>query len=71
MSTLTIRISDPLRRELEKLSRQENRPLSDVVRKSLERYVAAQRFQALRKKVLPLAEAQGFIADEDIFKAVS
>jgi len=35
MSTLTIRILDPLRRELEELSRQENRPLSDAVQDSL------------------------------------
>lgn len=71
MSTLTIRIPDPLRRELEKLSRQEKRPLSDVVRDSLRRYVAAQRFQTLRKKTLPFAEAQGYLTDEDVFKAIS
>jgi predicted transcriptional regulator len=71
MSTVTIRIPDSLRRELETLSRKEKRPLSDVVRESLQRYVAAQRFQSLRKKSLPFAEAQGFLTDEDVFKAVS
>jgi predicted transcriptional regulator len=71
MSTLTIRIPDPLRRELEKLSRQENRPVSEVVRDSLRRYVAIQRFQSLRKKTLPFAEAQGLLSDEDVFKAIS
>jgi len=71
MSTLSIRIPDRLRRELEKLSRQENRPVSEVVRDSLRRYVAIQRFHALRKKTLPFAEAQGFLTDEDVFKAIS
>jgi predicted transcriptional regulator len=71
MSTLNVRIPDPLRRELEKLCRQEKRALSDVVRDSLRRYVATQRFQSLRKKTLPFAEAQGFLADEDVFKAIS
>jgi predicted transcriptional regulator len=71
MSTLNVRIPDPLRRELEKLCRQEKRPLSDVVRDSLQRYVAVQRFQSLRKKTLPFAEAQGYLTDEDVFKAVS
>jgi predicted transcriptional regulator len=71
MSTLTIRIPDPLRRELERLSQQENRPVSEVVRDSLRRYVAIQRFQRLRKKTLPFAEAQGFLTDEDVFKALS
>ncbi len=49
----------------------EKSALSDVVRDSLRRYVAAQRFQALRKKTLPFAEAQGFLSDEDVFKAIS
>ena len=71
MSTLNVRIPDPLRRQLEKLSRQESRPVSEIVRDSLRRYVAAQRFQALRKKTLPFAEAQGFLTDEDVFKAIS
>jgi predicted transcriptional regulator len=71
MSTVTVRIPDPLRRELEKLCRQEKRPLSDIVRVSLERYLAVQRFQALRRKTLPFAEAQGYLTDEDVFKAVS
>ena len=71
MSSLTIRIPDPLRRELEKLCRQEKRALSDVVRDSLRHYVAAQRFAALRRKSLPFAEAQGFLTDEDVFKAIS
>jgi predicted transcriptional regulator len=71
MSTVTVRIPDPLRRELEKLSRQEQRPLSDIIRDSLQKYVAVQRFQSLRKKTLPFAEVQGFLSDEDVFKAIS
>ena len=71
MSTLNVRIPDPLRRQLEKLSRQESRPVSEIVRDSLRRYIAAQRFQSLRKKTLPFAEAQGFLTDEDVFKAIS
>jgi predicted transcriptional regulator len=71
MSTLNVRIPDPLRRELDKLSRQEKRPLSDIVRDSLERYVAIRRFEQLRAKTLPFAEAQGFLTDEDVFGAIS
>lgn len=71
MSTVTVRIPDPLRRELDKFCRQEKRALSDVVRESLRRYVAVERFRKLRAKALPFAEAQGFLTDEDVFKAVS
>ena len=71
MNTLTVRIPNSVRRDLEKLAREENRPVSEIVRESVRRYVAVQRFQALRRKTLPFAEAQGFLTDEDVFKAVS
>ena len=71
MNTLTIRIPEKLRSDLKRISRQQNKPVSDVVRDSVRRYVAIEKFRALRKKVLPFAEAQGFLTDEDVFKAMS
>ena len=71
MNTLTIRIPDKLRTDLKKISREQKKPVSDVVRDSVRRYVVIEKFRALRKKVLPFAEAQGFITDEDVFKAIS
>ncbi len=56
---------------MQKLSEEQNKPVSDIVRESIRRYVAVERFRALRKKVLPFAEAQGFLTDEDIFKEIS
>ena len=41
------------------------------MRDSLKRYLGVERFRALRGKVLPFAEAQGFLTDEDVFKAIS
>jgi len=71
MVAINIRIPDSLRRELRQLSQRQDRPLSEVVRDSLRRYVAIEKFHALRAKALPLAEAQGLLTDEDVFKAVS
>ena len=71
MSTMTVQSADAVRKELQELCRRQSRPVSEVVRESLRRYLAAERFQALRKKTLPFAEAQGFLADEDVFKAIS
>ena len=71
MNTLTIRLPDDLRADLKKISREQNKPVSDVVRESIRRYVAVESFRALRKKVLPFAEAQGFLTDEEVFKAIS
>jgi len=71
MNTLTIRLPDDLRADLQKISREQNKPVSDVVRESIRRYVAVERFRALRRKALPFAEAQGFLTDDDVFKAIS
>lgn len=71
MNTVTIRIPDKLRADLKRISHQQNKPVSDIVRESARRYVAIERFRSLRKRVLPFAEAQGFVTDEDIFKAMS
>jgi predicted transcriptional regulator len=69
-TTITIRLPDDLRDELEKISKAEDKPLSDVVREPLRRYVAIQRFRQLRKKTLPFAEAQGLLTDEDVFESL-
>ena len=71
MNTLTIRLPEELRADLQMLSQEQNKPVSDIVRESIRRYVAVEKFRALRKKVLPFAEAQGLLSDEDIFKAIS
>jgi predicted transcriptional regulator len=71
MSTLTLRIPDDLKEQLEELSRTQNRPASDLVRESLRRFLAVESFKALRAKTVPLAESQGFLTDDDIFREVS
>ena len=71
MDTLTIRLPDDLKSDLQKLSREQNKPVSDIVRESIRQYVAVEKFRALRKKALPFAEAQGYLTDEDIFRAIS
>jgi predicted transcriptional regulator len=70
-TTLNVRIPADLKRQLDALSRRQHRPSSELARESLRRYIASEQIAALRKTTVPLAEAQGFITDEDIFKAVS
>ncbi|RJR18712.1 MAG: ribbon-helix-helix protein, CopG family [Desulfobacteraceae bacterium] len=71
MTTLTIRLPEALKAALDEISREENRAVSDIVRDSLRRYVAVERFRSIRRKILPFAEAQGLLTDEDVFKAMS
>jgi predicted transcriptional regulator len=71
MTTLTLRIPDELKQQLDELSRKLNRSTSELVRESLRRYIATEELKAIRRITVPLAEAQGFLTDEDIFDAVS
>jgi predicted transcriptional regulator len=71
MTTLTVRLPDSLKTELEQLSQEEHKVASDIVRESLRRYIATEKFRAIRKKILPFAETQGLLTDEDIFKVLS
>ena len=70
-STVTIRLDPKLQRELARLSRQLGRSRSDVVRDALRRQLALVRFEQARRGLLPLAEAQGLLTDEDVFADVS
>lgn len=69
--TLTIRLSDNLRKELQKISKEESKPMSDLVRESLQRYISIHKFRRLRNRVLPFAESQGILTDEDVFDVIS
>lgn len=69
--TLTIRIPDDLKEGLLEISEAEGKPVSDFVRESLKKYIAIYRFRKLRNMVLPFAEAQGILTDEDVYKEVS
>ena len=65
---ITVRLPDDLREELQDISRRENIPVSDIVRESIRKYISIHRFRRLRNRVLPFAEAQGLLTDDDIFK---
>ena len=71
METLTIRLPEELKADLQQISADEAKPVSDIVRESLRRYIAVTKFRALRRRVLPFAEAQGLMTDEDVFEALS
>ncbi|MEW6165998.1 MAG: CopG family transcriptional regulator [Pseudomonadota bacterium] len=71
MGTLTMRIDAPMEAELSKLAESTHRTKSDLAREMLRRQLAVRRFQALRAKAVPYAEAAGYLVDEDVFKDVS
>lgn len=71
MTTLTIRLDAKLEKALSRIAKSTGRTKSDIAREALARQVAVARFRELRRKTLPLAEAQGLVSDEDVFGVLS
>ena len=69
--TLTIRLDKDLERMLDRLCKRTGQSRSDLVRQAVRREVSLQRFEDLRRRVLPFAEARGYLTDEDIFRDIS
>jgi predicted transcriptional regulator len=70
-NVVTIRLEPALQRELDRLSRKLGQSRSAIVRDALRRQLALLRFEQARRSLLPLAEAQGILTDEDVFSLVS
>ena len=70
-STLTIRLDEDLDRLLTKASNQSGKNRSEVAREALRRQLRVNQFEALRRKIMPFAEARGYLTDEDVFREVS
>jgi len=71
VSTLTIRLDPKLEKELDRIARRTGRTKSEIAREALRRQVAVTRFRELRRRILPFAEAQGLVTDEDVFRALA
>ena len=69
-ATLTIRLDKGLDKLLDKVSRKTGRNRSEVAREALHRQLRIIQFEALRKRIMPFAEARGFLTDEDVFSQV-
>jgi predicted transcriptional regulator len=69
--TLTIRLPPDLAKKLDDVSRRSGRTRSDVAREALRRQLALESFDQLRRRVMPFAEARGYLTDEDVFRDIS
>lgn len=70
-NTVTIRLDAELERRLEQVAVRSGRSRSDIVREALRRQLSLMHFEQLRQRVMPFAEAQGYLTDEDVFRNVS
>lgn len=70
-SALTIRLDPELERQLARVAKRTGRSRSEIVRDALRRQLALARFEDLRRRIMPLAEARGYLTDEDVYRDVS
>ena len=70
-TTLTIRLDEELERWLDELCDRTGRNRSEIVREALRRQLSLLRFEHLRRRALPFAEARGYLTDEDVFRDLS
>ncbi len=70
-NTITIRLDPQLEKLLDRLCKQTGRTRSDLVRDALRRQLSLLRFENLRRKALPFAEARGYLTDEDVTRDLS
>ena len=70
-STITIRLDKDLDDLLSKASRRSGKNRSEIAREALRRQLRISQFDALRQKMMPFAEARGYLTDEDVFAEVS
>jgi predicted transcriptional regulator len=71
MATVTVRLQRDLDKQLDRVSKQTHRTRSDVVRDALRRQFALLRFEDSRRQLKPIAEAAGYLTDEDVFRDIS
>lgn len=69
--TLTIRLDRDLERLLDQVSKRSGQNRSAIVREALRRQLALLRFEEIRHRVLPFAEARGYLTDEDVLRDLS
>jgi Arc/MetJ-type ribon-helix-helix transcriptional regulator len=68
---ITIRLDERLAGLIDDAVRRSGRPRSEVVREALRRQLGIETFRSIREQLIPLAEAQGWYTDDDVFDDVS
>ena len=68
---LTIRLDEDLDKLLSKAARQSGKNRSEIAREALRRQLRISQVEALRRRIMPFAEARGYLTDEDVFRDIS
>lgn len=70
-TSITIRLDKDLEGLLIEASEKSGRNRSEIAREALRRQLNIEKFESLRKRIMPFAEARGYLTDEDIMSQIS
>ena len=70
-TAITIRLDEDLDKLLTKAASQSGKNRSEVAREALRRQLRISQFESLRRRIMPFAEARGYLTDEDVFSDIS
>ena len=70
-SAITLRLDPELERQLDEAARRTGLSRSQFVREALRRQIVLAELDDLRRRIMPFAEARGYLSDEDVFREVS
>jgi len=70
-SAVTVRLDQKLEEALDRSCEASGRSRSNVGREALRRQLSILTFDRVRERMLPFAEARGYLTDEDVFDEVS
>jgi len=70
-ATLTVKIPEKMKSELDSIAKKTHLRKSDIVRDAVEKSIARLQFQSIREQLIPEAQSKGINTDEDIFNLVS
>jgi len=68
---LTIRLDKEMDDLLNEASRLTGKNRSEIAREALRRQIRLEAFEGLRRRIMPFAEARGYLTDEDVFSKIS
>ena len=69
--TITIRLPESLKRQLDGAATADGVSRSDLMRQSLREHLFASTFISLRHKMIAAAKSQGIVTDKDFFDRMS
>jgi hypothetical protein len=68
---ITVFVPSELKVALEQLTRSEGDSPDELVGEAIKQYLFVRRFRTLRDRMMPKAQAQGIVTDQDVFDRVS